>query len=147
MTNMEKKQFDFESFKKEAAQRLKKGYSLHGNEGVLTPLLKEFLEESLDGELEAHIDEGTDSNRKNGKGKKYLKTSLGEVELNTPSARNGTFDPELVPKRQRTLGVDLDLRIIYSFICPWSVLRVHQGPFDGHVRHRHFSGHDQPCNH
>jgi putative transposase len=109
---MEKKQFDFESFKKEAAQRLKKGDSLLGKEGVLTPLLKEFLEESLDGELEAHIDEGTDPNRKNGKGKKYLKTSLGEVELNTPRDRNGTFDPELVPKRQRTLGVDLDRQII-----------------------------------
>jgi transposase-like protein len=109
---MEKKQFDFESFKKEAAQRLKKGDSLLGKEGVLTPLLKEFLEESLEGELDAHIEETSEPNRRNGKGKKHLKTSLGEVELTTPRDRNGTFEPELVPKRQRTLGVDLDRQII-----------------------------------
>lgn len=109
---MEKKSFDFEAFKKDASARLKKGDSLLGKEGVLTPLLKEFLEESLDGELEAHLDEEGVPNRKNGKGKKSVKTSLGEVEINTPRDRNGSFEPELLPKRQRTLGVDLDRQII-----------------------------------
>lgn len=112
LTQMEKKQFDFEAFKKEASQRLRKGDSLLGKEGVLTPLLKEFLEESLEGELDAHLDEAPDPNRRNGKGKKNLKTSLGEVEITTPRDRNGSFEPELVPKRQRTLGVDLDRQII-----------------------------------
>ena len=112
LTQMEKKQFDFEAFKKEASQRLRKGDSLLGKEGVLTPLLKEFLEESLEGELDAHLDEDPEPNRRNGKGKKQLKTSLGEVELTTPRDRNGSFEPELVPKRQRTLGVDLDRQII-----------------------------------
>ena len=41
---MEKKSFDFEAFKKSAQERLRKGDSLLGKEGVLTPLLKEFLE-------------------------------------------------------------------------------------------------------
>ena len=108
---MEKGKFDYESFKKSATQRLKQGDSLLGKEGVFTPLLKEFLEEALSGELDAHLDEES-PNRKNGKGSKVLKTSLGNVEIDTPRDRNGTFDPEMVPKRQRTLGVDVDRQIL-----------------------------------
>lgn len=108
---MNKEKFDFESFKKTAAQRLKQGDSLLGKEGVLTPLLKDFLEEALSGELEAHLDEDQ-PNRKNGKGNKKLKTSLGNVDIDTPRDRNGTFEPELIAKRQRTLGVDLDRQIL-----------------------------------
>jgi transposase-like protein len=37
---------------------------------------------------------------------------VGSVELETPRDRNGTFEPELVPKRQRSLGVDLDRQIL-----------------------------------
>lgn len=109
---MEKQPFDFEAFKKTAAARLKKGDSLLGKEGVFTPLLKEFLEEALSGELDAHIEESEEPNRKNGKGRKKLRTSLGSVEIETPRDRAGTFEPEIVPKRQRTLGVDLDRQIL-----------------------------------
>jgi putative transposase len=62
---MSKQQFDFKSFKKDARSRLKKGDSLLGKEGVLPPLLREFLEEALEGELEAHIEETAAPNRKN----------------------------------------------------------------------------------
>ena len=109
---MEKKSFDFEAFKKSAQERLRKGDSLLGKEGVLTPLLKEFLEGGWEGELEAHLDEDEGPNRKNGKGRKKVKTSMGQVEIATPRDRNGTFEPELIGKRQRTLGVDLDRQII-----------------------------------
>jgi len=43
--------FDFEAFKKQAAARLKKGETLLGKKGIFTPLIKEFLEEALGGEL------------------------------------------------------------------------------------------------
>src|SRR5512137_325146 len=109
---MEKQGFDFEAFKKEAAARLKKGETLLGKDGVFTPLLKEFLEEALDGELEAHIEEEEAPNRKNGKGRKQVKTPVGNIEIATPRDRNGTFEPEMVPKRHKTLGVDLDRQII-----------------------------------
>lgn len=108
---MNKEKFDFENFKKTAAQRLKQGESLLGKEGVLTPLLKDFLEEALSGELEAHLEEDK-PNRKNGKGQKVVKTSLGNVEIETPRDRNGTFEPEIIAKRQRSLGVDLDRQIL-----------------------------------
>ena len=109
---MSKQQFDFEAFKKDARSRLKKGDSLLGKEGVLTPLLKEFLEEALEGELEAHIEETDSPNRKNGKNPKQVKTSIGMVEIQTPRDRNGTFEPEILAKRHRTLGVDLDRQIL-----------------------------------
>src|SRR5690606_40064604 len=109
---MEKKSFGLAAIRKSAQQRLRKGDSLLGKEGVLTPLLKEFLEGGLEGELEAHLDEDEEPNRKNGKGRKKGKTSMGQVEIATPRDRNGTFEPELIGKRQRTLGVDLDRQII-----------------------------------
>jgi putative transposase len=109
---MEKATFDFNSFKQEAAMRLRRGESLLGKTGVLTPLIKEFLEAALDGELEVHLDDAPQPNRRNGKGKKRVKTPIGEVEIDTPRDRNGSFEPEIIPKRQRTLGVDLDRQII-----------------------------------
>jgi transposase-like protein len=112
MEKQEKQAFDFEAFKKQAAERIKKGDTLLGKEGVLTPLLKEFLEASLEGEIEAHIEESEEANRKNGKTRKQLKTPVGTVDLATPRDRNGSFEPEIVAKRQKTLGVDLDRQII-----------------------------------
>lgn len=109
---MEKQSFDFEAFKKQAASRIKNGETLLGKEGVLTPLLKEFLEGALEGELEAHIEDNDEPNRKNGKGKKQVKTPVGTVDISTPRDRNGTFEPEIVAKRNKTLGVDLDRQII-----------------------------------
>jgi len=109
---MEKQSFDFEAFKKQAATRIKNGETLLGKEGVLTPLLKEFLEGALEGELEAHLEESEEGNRKNGKGKKQVKTPVGTVDISTPRDRNGSFEPEIVAKRSKTLGVDLDRQII-----------------------------------
>ena len=109
---MEKQSFDFEAFKKQAHTRIKNGETLLGKEGVLTPLLKEFLEGALEGELEAHLEDGEEANRKNGKGKKQVKTPVGFVDISTPRDRNGTFEPEIVAKRSKTLGVDLDRQII-----------------------------------
>ncbi len=125
---MEKKNFDFESFKKQATSRLKNGESLLGKDGVLTPLLKEFLEGALDGELEAHLEEDpAENNHKNGKGRKQVKTSIGTVDINPPRDRNGSFEPELIPKRHKTLGVDLDRQIIalYARGASYSDIRDH----------------------
>ncbi len=66
----------------------------------------------MHGELEAHLELEEEPNRKNGKGKKRVKTPVGNIEIETPRDRNGTFEPEIVAKRQKTLGVDLDRQII-----------------------------------
>lgn len=109
---MAKEKFNYEQFKEEARERLKSGGSLLGKEGALTSLLKDFLEESLSGELEAHLEVSPSGNRKNGKGKKRVKTSLGEVEIATARDRDGSFEPQLIQKRKRTLGEDLDRQIL-----------------------------------
>jgi len=109
---MKKQNFDFESFKKDAAARLKKGDGLLGKDGLLTPLLKDFLEEALNGELEGHLETDEQPNRKNGKGSKSVKTEMGPIEIQTPRDRNGTFEPEILPKRQRSLNMGLDRQIL-----------------------------------
>ena len=109
---MSKKGFDYDSFKKKAREELLSGGDLLGKDGVLTPLLKDFLEESLDGELDAHLDEAPKPNRRNGRGKKRVKTSLGQVDISPPRDRDGSFDPELVPKRSSHLGKGLDRQIL-----------------------------------
>lgn len=109
---MKDKEFDLESFRKEAIAKLQAGEGLLGEGGAFTPLLKAFLEEALEGEVEAHIAEGDEPNRKNGKGKKKVRTSLGEIEIATPRDRQSTFQPKVVPKRSRNLPRDLERQIM-----------------------------------
>lgn len=105
--------FDFDTFKKEAHAQLKEGASLLGADGVLTPLIKQFLEESLEAELDVHLDDqAATRNRRNGKATKRVRTSVGPVEINTPRDRHSSFDPKILPKRRRQLGRDLDRQII-----------------------------------
>ena len=54
---MEEKKFDFEAFAKQAAEALKAGKPLVGKDGVFTPLLKQIVEGSLEGELDEHFSE------------------------------------------------------------------------------------------
>lgn len=109
---METDKFDYEAFKKEAIQRLKDGKGLIGAEGAFTPLIKSFLEEAMEGELEQHIADRNEPNRKNGKGKKVVRTSHGQVEIRTPRDRASTFDPKILPKRSKNLPSDIERQII-----------------------------------
>ncbi len=107
-------EFDFEAFQKEAIEKLKAGKSLSGKDGVLMPLIKRIVEAALKGEVESHLDAEPPEtkNRKNGKSTKTVRSDYGSFELETPRDRNATFEPELVKKRQTTLGKALDDKII-----------------------------------
>jgi transposase-like protein len=105
--------FDFAAFEKEAAKQLKAGKSLSGKDGVLTPLIKRIIEQALQGELESHLEtEQEEPNRRNGKTSKTMKSEHGSFELETPRDRNGTFEPELVRKRQTSLGNSVENKLI-----------------------------------
>ncbi len=105
--------FDFAAFEKEAAKQLKAGKSLSGKDGVLTPLIKRIIEQALQGEIETHLEmEQEEPNRRNGKTSKTMKSEHGPFELETPRDRNGTFDPELVRKRQTSLGNSVENKLI-----------------------------------
>ena len=109
---MENNEFDMEAFREEALKKLQAGEGLLGENGAFTPLLKSFLEQALDGELDAHLADGELPNRKNGRGKKRVRTSLGEVEIATPRDRNGSFRPQVIGKRQKQLPKDLERQIM-----------------------------------
>ncbi len=106
--------FDFEAFQEEAIKKLKAGKPLSGKNGVMMPLIKRIVEAALKGEVESHLDSepAEVKNRKNGKSSKTVRSDYGSFELETPRDRNATFEPELVKKRQTTLGKALDEKII-----------------------------------
>lgn len=98
-----KTSFDFERFKVEAMEGLYQGKKMGGTDGVFAPMLTHFLESMLEGELEHHLEENKaskESNRKNGKAKKTVRSlQSGHFELGNSRDRNGTFEPKIVPKR------------------------------------------------
>ena len=109
----ESEDFDFDSFQKEVVSGLKAGRPFLGKDGTITPLLKRILEASLEGEVEAHVaDTKPLSNRRNGKSSKIVKSDSGTFELETPRDRNGSFEPEIVKKRQTILNATLDNKIL-----------------------------------
>ena len=78
---------------------------------ALKDIFGPMFEAMLKGEMDNHLgydsnDKGPkkNSNRRNGYGKKTLKTSKGEVEIDVPRDRNGTFEPVVVPKRQKDVS-------------------------------------------
>jgi putative transposase len=105
--------FDFAQFQAEAIEKLKKGQPLTGSDGILTPIIKRIIEASLETEIEHHLGqhEGT-SNRRNGKSRKQLTCASGTFELETPRDRDGSFEPELVKKRQTILNASLDNKVL-----------------------------------
>jgi len=125
MEEENKKPFDFKRFEREAIEQLQQGKPLEGKDGVLAPLIKQLVEASLNGEMNAHLSGAKRINRRNGKAGKQVKTAFGSVEINTPRDRLGSFEPQLLPKRQTTLGEALDHKVIslygrgmsYSDIC------------------------------
>jgi len=120
-------EFNFKEFEKEALEKLKNGEPLTGEDGIFTPLIKRFLEASLEGELDSHLSSDTSPNRRNGKMGKILKTSLGNVDINTPRDRNSSFEPQIIKKRQTVLNDEIDKKIIsmYSLGMSYSDIRSH----------------------
>lgn len=91
---------------KKAAQQLRSGEALFGKDGALAPLLERILNSALEGEMDAHLseEERSSGNRRNGKMSKKVQTKYGEVTIETPRDRDGTFQPETVKKRETILA-------------------------------------------
>jgi len=104
---------------KKAAQQLRSGQSLFGKDGALAPMLEKILNAALEGEMDAHLTEESreSGNRRNGKMSKQLQTPYGEVTVETPRDRDGTFRPETVKKRETILAEGMADQIInmYAF--------------------------------
>jgi len=109
---------DLDVFKAKILEYIKAGKPLNGKDGVLTPLIKEVMTAALEGEMDAHLEsesEPGEANRRNGKTVKTVKSASGKFELITPRDRNGTFEPQIVKKRQTILTDELDDKILKLF--------------------------------
>jgi transposase-like protein len=97
------------------------GLRLTGDGGLLQQLTKRVLESALDGEITDHLgyDKGDPAgknggNSRNGVGGKTVLTEVGPVEIAVPRDRDGTFEPQIVKKRQRRLAGVEDMVISLS---------------------------------
>ena len=87
------------------------GTPLDGVDGLLNQMTKAVLERAFQAEMTDHL--GYESgdpagrgsgNSRNGTTGKTVATTNGPVELDVPRDRNGSFEPQIVPKRARRLG-------------------------------------------
>ncbi len=99
--------------------------------GLFRTLMKSALERMLDTEMDVHLGRkspttepiheahgaaaAAPANRRNGHSPKTVSGDLGEITLATPRDRQGTFEPQLVPKHQRRLaGFDEKILALYA---------------------------------
>jgi len=103
--------FNFEK----ALEALKAGKPITGKDSVLSPLIKQLTEAALEAEIDTHLAQEIDPNRKNGKSRKTMKSSSGSFELETPRDRSGTFEPQLVKKHQTHVSDEIEAKIISMY--------------------------------
>jgi putative transposase len=91
-----------------------------GPGGLLSQLAGRVIETALGAELTEHLGHprgavAQGANVRNGSGRKTVQTDLGAVEIKTPRDRDGSFEPQLVAKRQRRLaGLDDKILGLYA---------------------------------
>ena len=99
------------------------GLSLTGPDGLLKQLTKTVLEAALHEEMTEHLGyekhdpagAGTGNIRNGTRGKTVLTEASGQVGIDVPRDRAGTFEPQIVKKRQRRLnGVDEIVLSLYA---------------------------------
>lgn len=93
-------------------------------ESLYSQLLQRMINRSLEAEMDAHLGYGkhekADSgaartNTRNGKSRKTVKGDFGELEIDTPRDRDGSFEPQLVKKRQvRLAGMEDKILTLYA---------------------------------
>jgi putative transposase len=85
------------------------GVALTGPGGLLGGLTKRVLETALAAELTDHLgyepgDPPPSSNARNGTTPKTVRTDIGQVRIDVPRDRAGSFEPAVLPKHVRRLG-------------------------------------------
>ena len=91
-----------------------------GKEGLIKQLSKCILERALEAEMQAHLgydryERNISENARNGSFKKNLTTENGQLELEVPRDRKGSFEPVIVKKKQtRIEGLDDKIISLYA---------------------------------
>ena len=89
---------------------------------ALRDIFGPMFEAMLQGEMSSHLgydanDHGykETANRRNGYTHKNIKTSMGEVEIDSPRDRDGSFEPQLIPKRSKDVsGIEEKVLSMYA---------------------------------
>ena len=98
--------------KKNIIAQLIQEYDIHTAEDIqdaLKDLLGRTIESMLTAELDNHLGydpyERTDSaNARNGKKQKTLRSKYGEIPIEVPQEREGSFEPQIVKNRQKDIS-------------------------------------------
>ena len=91
-------------------------------EDALKDIFGPMFEAMLQGEMNNHLgyesnDHGAKSttNRRNGYGTKTIKTTKGNVEINVPRDRDASFEPQIIPKREKDVsGIEDKVLAMYA---------------------------------
>jgi len=100
----------------------KKPEDLIGENGLLKQLTKALIERALQAEMTEHLGHDKHAtvsnltgNARNGKSSKTLKGEFGELPIEIPRDREGSFEPRLISKHQtRWTGFDDKIISLYS---------------------------------
>ena len=107
---------ELEAFAKQAAKGIKSEQDLTDFRKILTKIT---VEAALNAELEEHLgyalhEKSNTNNSRNGYSSKSIRTEDGQVPLETPRDREGSFEPQLVKKNQ-TRFTSMDDKILYLY--------------------------------
>jgi putative transposase len=92
-------------------------------ESLYSQMLQQMINRSLEAEMQAHLgyerheaaSEAAAGNRRNGKSRKRVQSAVGELAVETPRDREGSFEPQLVKKRQvRLAGMEEKILALYA---------------------------------
>jgi transposase-like protein len=94
----------------------------YGPEGIMKQLTRALAERAMEAELVEHLGyekhsqgEKPQTNRRNGKSVKALRSDHGPMTAEVPRDREGTFEPLIVPKHQREFrGFDDKILPVYA---------------------------------
>ena len=88
-------------------------------ESLYAQMLQHMVNRALEAEMQAHVGHErhgkSAGNVRNGKSRKTVQSALGDVQVETPRDREGTFEPQLVKKRQvRLAGMEEKILALYA---------------------------------
>lgn len=94
------------------ANDIKSGKGISGADGALSSLIKQLTEAALSAEIDSHLSQDLDKNRKNGYSSKKIKSEHGAFDLDVPRDRNGSFEPKIVKKNQTTISDEIEQKML-----------------------------------
>ena len=96
--------------------------SVEEMQDALRDIFGPMFEAMLQGEMEAHLGYESNNrgakastNRRNGYTDKTVKSSMGDIDIRSPRDREGSFEPQIIPKRTKDVsGIEDKVLSMYA---------------------------------